>query len=110
MSGGPPSTRRPRWFGGRTARPDGIGVPVDLVGVRRDVAAAVRPGEALRVSVNPDGATVCTTADGRVVGALAAFTGLSGVIAHLYAGGAYVALVEEVTPTSCRVSLVEARG
>lgn len=108
MSGGPPSTKRPRWSSGRPNPTDGIGVSIDLVGVRRDVASAVRPGEELRVSINPDGATVCATADGRVVGALAAFTGLSNLIQRLYAGGAYVARVEEVTPTSCRVSLKEA--
>jgi hypothetical protein len=84
-----------------------ISFRVDLAGVRRDVLQHVQPGEVLIVSLLQVGdafSVVCSTRrENRLVGALAAFAGLSRLIACLHQGVQYNAVVEEVSTTRCSV-------
>lgn len=111
MSGLPLGRRRPL---PKPRRPDAgadacdLQFTVDLIGIRRDVVAQVRAGDALAVSLVSEKAmvsAVCRTGDGAVVGALAAFPGLARLLSCLEQEVSYVAHVEEVAPARCVVTV-----
>lgn len=77
----------------------------DLVGVRPSISD-VRVGHTLAVALlEQRGArsAVCLTADGQVVGALAAFRGLAQLMKCLVQKNRYVADVEVVSKSQCTV-------
>jgi len=110
---GPPINKRGRGiFGVRKAPAPrdkcDIEVTVDLIGVRRDVAVKVKEGDVLGVGLTSTGensSAVCSTADGEIVGALAAFPGIAQLIQCIAEGVAYRALVEVAGPTRCQVTV-----
>lgn len=109
MSGGPPGRR------GRAPRRlqqsgDGcdLHLTVDLVGVRREAADRVRAGDDLGVDLVHEGGAVgavCRNDEGAVVGALAAFPGLTRLLDCLAREVPFVAHVEEVSSTRCVVTV-----
>lgn len=117
--GGDPSQRR------RIPKPAGIGrirggsdvcdvaFTVDLIGVRRAATDGVKQGDALGVGLEAGAsgtAAICRTADGTVVGGLAAFEGLSTLLRCLAMGARYRAMVERVGATHCTVTVTRVRA
>ncbi len=109
MSGGPPGRR------GRAPRRlqqsgDGcdLHLTVDWIGVRREAADRVRAGDDLGVDLVHEGGAVgavCRNDEGAVVGALAAFPGLTRLLDCLAREVSFVAHVEEVSSTRCVVTV-----
>lgn len=109
--GGFPTTkghRERRAWPGDGAQGCDIALSTELVGVRRSAVAGVVAGDVLGIGLTPEGAAVCARADGEVVGALAAFENLARLLDCLADGVDFVARVEEVSPTRCRVAVARA--
>lgn len=112
MAGGPPTKRRrpamPMGTGASGSDPCDFQITVDLIGVRREIAGHVSAGDTLEVALLVEAAAVgavCRTSDGGVVGALAAFPGLTRLLLCLEQGVPYIAQVDEVSATRCTVTV-----
>jgi len=108
MGGMKPPTPKRSGRGVGTAGGDGCDMRfrIDLMGVRAQVAATVRPGDVLEVVIVREGqlrAVVCETERGDRVGSVSAFPGLAKLIECLGAGVRYSALVERANARSCAV-------
>ncbi|WP_299819167.1 hypothetical protein [uncultured Roseibium sp.] len=80
----------------------------DLVGVQSNISEGLNKDDELTVSILTQGkirSAVCETADGAVVGTLAAFLGLSRLIGDLERGIGYVAVVEFASFSRCSVKV-----
>jgi len=103
---------KPRRPGRRGRQPDEGGgecnqrFRIDLMGVRGNQAARLRPDDVLKVALRSEGglqAVVCQTEKQEVVGALSAFPGLADLIACLERGIAYDAVVLRASSVGCTV-------
>lgn len=80
----------------------------DLVGVQSTLSSGLRKDDELAVGLRVHGrikSVVCETRDGAVVGTLAAFLGLSRLIACVEQGVAYVAVIETASFSRCSVKV-----
>lgn len=80
----------------------------DLVGVQSAVSSGLSKSDELAVGLRIQGrikSVVCETKDGVVVGTLAAFLGLSRLIACVEQGVAYVAVIETASFSRCSVTV-----
>ena len=97
---------RHRFFGEEGGDPCDLHVELDLVGLQPEASKLLVAGEVLQVElVAMDNAVsvICRTANGRVVGALAAFRGLAQLITCIRQGVEYGASVIEASSTRCSV-------
>ncbi len=112
MAGFPSNqVRRSRW-GAEPSRMVGDGCDLrfttDLVGVRSDISSRLEFGDQLSVRINRFGeirSAVCVTAEGEVVGTLAAFVGLARLLTCMENHAIYFARVQVASATRCSVEV-----
>jgi hypothetical protein len=82
-------------------------IDIDLEGVRAEPLAALSLGQTLSVELRSERgfrAAVCVAPDGRPIGALAAFPGLTGLLNCLERGHRYAVTITALGSSSCHVT------